>query len=420
MRVKRFQGRDSAAALQAVRREFGDDAVILETIRLEDDGAGTEGVEIVAAVDFDPVIRVVRETRAVPQPPPETTVPEVVESLDGAGEKAGQIFWFGDESEVETEEIPGVSERTGEHPEYDLLRCEMKQLKAMMFRLLSGSGLIEEWSQPVFNELFEALRARKVSSEIAFELLREVQGEVAGQVHADRPERWVAALVKAALARRLQERVEILEPVALARVVTLVGPTGVGKTTTLAKLAAYFMGRAERVALVSVDTFRLGAVEQIREYGRRLEIPVEIVENRRQLSVVLGKFADFDRVLIDTIGRGSRDRSGLAALLRILRGLSGDTLLVLPAALQEEDLLENLVSFRSFGARALLFTKLDETSCHGSLLNGLTYARLPLSFFTHGQKVPEDIEIASPERLVDLLLDIVKEAENQELFQGRI
>ncbi len=409
MRVKRFQGRDSAAALQAVRREFGDDAVILETIRLEDDGA--EGrVEIVAAVDFDPVIRVVRETRPPAASSPDPASQNLGEVAAEAGEEPSRTFWFGDRDE--TEETPVASFQPDDHPEYDLLRREMSQLKAMMSRLLSGSGLAEEWSQPVFNELFEALRARKVSSEIAYELLREVQGEVASRLRSDRPARWVSALVKAVLARRLQERVKILEPAGLARVMTLVGPTGVGKTTTLAKLAAFFLGRAERVALVSVDTFRLGAVEQIREYGRRLEIPVEIVEDRRQLSAALGKFADYDRVLIDTIGRGSRDRPGLAALLRILRGLAGDTLLVLPAALQEEDLLETLVSFRPFGARALLFTKLDETSCHGSLLNGLTYARLPLSFFTHGQKVPEDMEIASPERLADLLLDIVKEAEN--------
>jgi flagellar biosynthesis protein FlhF len=120
--------------------------------------------------------------------------------------------------------------------------------------------------------------------------------------------------------------------------------------------------------------------------------------------------ADCERVLIDTIGRSGRDQPGLAALYRLLQGVGGDRLLVLPAALREEDLLDNLVSFRTFRARALLFTKLDETGNYGSILNALSFSGLPLSFFTGGQRVPEDLEPASGERLVDLLLDIVAPA----------
>ncbi len=398
MRVKRFYGRDSTAALNAVKLAFGQDAVILETIKLPETEAESR-IEILAAVDYDPTLKVATRTEGK------------VANIDNEG-------CLG-ETEVKPEFDSDASLKNGDSfvdrsleggvgkSAYDRLRQELSQVKGLMGRLLVGSGLNDGWTHPCFAELLAQLLARKVSSEIAHDLLAQTHTRVSGQLGFARSESYTMALVKATLARQLMGRVEVLKRVDMARVITLVGPTGVGKTTTLAKLAASFMASGERVALISVDTFRLGAAEQIREYGRRLKAPVEIVKDSRELLDALKTFSGFDRVLVDTMGRSSRDHAGLAALYRVLKVVAGDTFLVLPAALQEEDLLENLVHFRSFGCRALLFTKLDETLCYGSVLNGLSYARLPLSFFTDGQQVPEDLETASAERLADLLLDIV-------------
>ncbi len=387
MRVKRFYGKDSTAALNAVKLAFGEDAVILETVKLSEAEADAR-IEVLAAIDYDPTLKVVRATA------------DLIEKVR-----------FGSDGDSEIILDQQVAESLVEHPvgksEYDRLHQELSQVKGIMGRLLVGSGLNEGWSEPCFAELLAQLLARKVSPEIAHDLLTKTHLEIGGQLALGKPDSWLMALAKAALARQLMGRVEVLKRADMARVITLVGPTGVGKTTTLAKMAASFSELGERVALISVDTFRLGAAEQIKEYGRRLKAPVEIVKDRRELLAALNSFAGFDRVLVDTMGRSARDHEGLTTLYRVLKVVTGDTFLVLPAALQEEDLLENLVHFRPFASRALLFTKLDETLCYGSILNGLSYARLPLSFFTDGQQVPDDLETASAERLADLLLDIV-------------
>ncbi|MCK5539924.1 MAG: flagellar biosynthesis protein FlhF [Deltaproteobacteria bacterium] len=398
MRVKRFYGKDSTAALKAVKLAFGEGAVILETLKRPEVEAATR-IEILAAIDYDPELKVVRYN------------PELAEKrLSGSNSDTWKISDQPESSVNPPNDDPVVDRsvvRRAAKPEYDRLRQELSLVKGMMGRLLVGSGLNEGWSEPGFADMLAQLLARKVSAEIAHDLLTETYSKISGQLASGKTDSWVKALVKAALARQLMGRVEVLKRADMARVITLVGPTGVGKTTTLAKLAASFMVSGERVALISVDTFRLGAAEQIKEYGRRLKAPVEIVKERRELLVALNSFAGFDRILVDTMGRSASDHQGLAELFRILKVVTGDTFLVLPAALQEEDLLENLVHFRPFASRALLFTKLDETLCYGSIMNALSYARLPLSFFTDGQQVPEDLETASPERVANLLLDIV-------------
>ncbi|MBN2809580.1 MAG: flagellar biosynthesis protein FlhF [Deltaproteobacteria bacterium] len=398
MRVKRFYGKDTAAAMNAVKLAFGQDAVILETLEQPEAEPGCR-VEILAAIDYDPSLKIVRENRGT------------AESVQFTRGDAAVMAAIASETDLRLSESgrmhDGLSEVPGVHSEYERLHREVALVKGMMGRLLVGSGLNEGWSQPCFAELQSQLLGRKVSAEIAHELMAETYAEIGGQLPPGKKEIFVTALVKAVLARQVMARVEVLHRSGMARVLALVGPTGVGKTTTLAKLAAVFKACGERVALISVDTYRLGAAEQILEYGRRLQVPVEIVQTRRELQSALNSFSGFDRILLDSMGRSIGDREGLAALYRLLQGLPGDTFMVLPAALQEEDLLENLVHFRAFNCRALLFTKLDETRCHGSILNALSYARLPLSFFTDGQQVPDDLEAASAERLADLLLDIV-------------
>ncbi|MBN2706149.1 MAG: flagellar biosynthesis protein FlhF [Deltaproteobacteria bacterium] len=399
VRVKRFYGRDSAAAMNAVKLAFGEEAVVLETTRRPEAKPEVQ-IEILAAIDYDPTLKIIRKKDAAS--PAGKNAASVIFPDGGRNMPvaAAARFSRGKDSFDSGNDFIGKAE-------YELLRQELSSVKRVMDRLVSGSGLGEDWSSPACADLMAVLSARKVNHEIAHKLLSETWSVSANLLSRKKNSPWVMAELKAALARRLMQKIKVLPVTEMGRVLTLLGPTGVGKTTTLAKLAAFLRSRGERPALLSLDTYRLGAAEQIQEYGRRLEMPVAVVTNRSQLAEALRRFAGHDRILLDTMGRSSRDHEGLATLHRFLRGLAGDTLLVLPASLQEEDLLENLVRFRPFLIRALLFTKLDETSCYGSILNGLSYARLPLSFFTDGQRVPDDFEEASPERLVNLLLDLV-------------
>ncbi|MBN2706403.1 MAG: hypothetical protein JXR89_08185, partial [Deltaproteobacteria bacterium] len=309
------------------------------------------------------------------------------------------------------EALPAAGRGPGGGPaaaELALLRRELSLVKGGLTRLLQDSGLDEELP-PCLRDLRQQLCGRRVAATIVDELIAECCEEIRPRLGGAPSAAWLVALARAAMARQLLTRVRGLAPEELGRVITLLGPTGVGKTTSLAKLAAFLQKRGQSVGLISVDTFRLGAVAQIEEYGRRLSLPVRVVGARKELAQALSDLAGCDRILIDSMGRSARDFNGLAALFRLLRGLAGSPLLVLPAAVGEDDLLEILVHFRPFACRALLFTKLDETSGYGSILNGLTYAGLPLSFFADGQQVPDDFEVAGGERLADLLLDLTAE-----------
>jgi flagellar biosynthesis protein FlhF len=191
------------------------------------------------------------------------------------------------------------------------------------------------------------------------------------------------------------------------RVVALVGPTGVGKTTTVAKLAAVAaLVDRQRAALVSMDQFRVGAAEHLECYAELIGVPLEVAHDARSLEIVLRRLHDADVVFIDTAGRSPRDLAALQAMADALRGVEEpvETLLCLPANLRQSELEAATERHACLRPNGLVATKLDEAVYHGSILAAQHLARLPLVHLTTGQRVPEDIEMATPERLAGLLL----------------
>jgi flagellar biosynthesis protein FlhF len=191
------------------------------------------------------------------------------------------------------------------------------------------------------------------------------------------------------------------------RLVVLVGPTGAGKTTTAAKLAALLqMQQGWRVVLISADTFRVGAVEQLGAYARLLGTPLEVAATPRALERALPRCADADVIIVDTAGRGHRDRGRmdeLAVMLAAARSLEPEGTevhLVLPATLAAAEAEAVVAAYRGLGAERLLPTKLDECEDPARLLDLASRAAMPLSYWTAGQRVPEDIAVAWPDELV--------------------
>jgi flagellar biosynthesis protein FlhF len=272
----------------------------------------------------------------------------------------------------------------------------------MVRRLLEAAGGLGEWEDfDEFAAVYQQLTAAGLEDEHCRRLLDEAAESLPPR------QRRSKLQLTGFLARRIIATLPVLEPELLPRRIILVGPTGVGKTTTVAKLASFFQRRrGERVGIVSVDSFRLGAADQIRAYGRRLGMPVAVVDSHAAFVQAASEMADRERLIVDTTGRSHRDEAGLAALHQLLPGADRAVLLVLPAAVQRDDLLDILVQYRRFRPAALLFTKLDETTRYGSLASGAQSAELPLSFFTTGQLVPEDLEVASGERVASLLLGL--------------
>jgi flagellar biosynthesis GTPase FlhF len=191
-----------------------------------------------------------------------------------------------------------------------------------------------------------------------------------------------------------------------ARVVALVGPTGVGKTTTIAKLAA-IAALVERrsVALVSIDQYRVGASEQLARYADLIGIPMECATDASSLSRALQKLGRAELVLVDTSGRSPRDVTGIRETCDTLRGTSEaiEVYMCVAAAMREAELMQTLDRHALLAASRLIVTKLDEAVQCGGVLAAYVHSGLPLSHFTMGQRVPEDIEAASAETLAAVL-----------------
>ncbi len=190
------------------------------------------------------------------------------------------------------------------------------------------------------------------------------------------------------------------------RMIALVGPTGVGKTTTIAKLAAmYTLKKKVKVALVTTDIFRAGAVEQLKTYANVLRVPMETASTKKELEKAMEAHSDKDIILIDTAGKSSRDCGKLDELSGLLNGDSGiEKHLCLSATTRDEDLQDIVSQFKTLTVQRVLFTKLDESRKLGCIANVSLRNNLPLSYITNGQRVPEDIEAASGKKVAQMVL----------------
>jgi flagellar biosynthesis protein FlhF len=196
--------------------------------------------------------------------------------------------------------------------------------------------------------------------------------------------------------------------------VIFAGPTGVGKTTTIAKIAAtQSLWGNKKVVLMTADTYRIAAVEQLRTYAKILGIPIEIIADQKDMAGALKKHREADIILMDTAGRSHYDDGRIDELRSLYAAFSPDAVhLVIAANIKYRDMLNVIERMGVIPLSALLFTKLDETSTYGTMLNVMRDFGLPASFFTVGQNVPNDIEVARGERFADLIYGgapIVKE-----------
>ena len=206
-------------------------------------------------------------------------------------------------------------------------------------------------------------------------------------------------------------------PLTTPRIFILVGPTGVGKTTTIAKLAAInslgINTKPLSVRIITIDTFRIGAKKQIETYGEIMSVPVVSAENYDQLRKYIALYSEnVDLILVDTIGKSPKDYKNLAEMKEMLDacGTTAEAHLAVSSTTKVSDINEIMQQFESFKYNSVIITKLDETRCSGNLISALSDKHKPVSFITTGQKVPHDIKYATEEILMDNLgeLNIVK------------
>ena len=195
-----------------------------------------------------------------------------------------------------------------------------------------------------------------------------------------------------------------------ARTALFLGPTGVGKTTTLAKLAAiYSIQHQKNVGLITADTYRIGAVDQLKIYAQILGVPLSIIYNPNELPDAINYHSDKDIILIDTAGRSIKHNDLEKEISELLTyGRIDEIYLVLGSNVSYKGCIDIINSYRFLPDYKLIFTKLDEINSYGILLNCCMLAQKPLSYLTTGQNVPDDIEIAEPEKIKNLLIGSFK------------
>jgi flagellar biosynthesis protein FlhF len=350
MRIRKFEAASMREALSQVKKELGADAMVVATRPIRRGLLGS-GVEVTAALDD-------------PEPPvaPGSGVAAYGAAPAKSGAGAGGAL-----SEADIERIMAP------------LRSELRSLRSLV-RAAADAG-----SAPDVRSELQALR-QLVSTRLASD---------APAAKPTAPE--LGALAAGATLVAPSEK----------RVVALVGPTGVGKTTTIAKLAARAaLVAREKVAIITLDTYRVGGEEQIRTYADLMGVPLTLVASPDQLGAALAAYKRRDRVFIDTAGRSPRDGASVAELEQALAGLDElEVHLCMPAATSPGAADSCFRRYRRVGIDRLLFTKLDEADDPAELVRTPVRLERPVSFVTTGQRVPEDLEEPSHERLLGLAIN---------------
>jgi len=214
------------------------------------------------------------------------------------------------------------------------------------------------------------------------------------------------------LRKMVPVRLESKPSVGNKKVMMLVGPTGVGKTTSVAKLAArysYLLDKKYKVGLIVLDTYRIGAVEQLMQYARMMKLGIETVVDPLDFASALDSLKYCDYILIDTMGSSPYDKGKIEKIYECLEGndtrYNIDTVLVMPSSIKYEDLQATYENFASLNIDTLMFTKLDETRGFGNIFSLSYETKKPISYFSVGQEVPEDLVVANSDFLVDCLLN---------------
>jgi len=410
MKIKRFVAPDMRQAMREVREEQGPDAVILSTRRMDD------GIEVIAAIDYDEAL--VREAarHGAPAAPP----PSAPEAKEAKAEPAPLAATAQASAPVapakpsvppppaprrlHTVAAPAAAvaaEPPAMHPLMERaardtaqLRSELGDLRAMLELQLSSLAWNDmERRQPLRARILRELTRLGIEADVA----RTLVAELPEQLNADQARYLPLGMLSRSLAVSGRQLCDDDRGV-----VALVGPTGVGKTTTIAKLAARAVMRhgAGRVALVSTDHYRIGAAAQLEHYGRLLGVQVYPAYDARSLGKVLEMLQGRHTVLIDTAGMAGSDPR-LAQQLEILAD-TGElrSCLVLAANAQTSSLEDAVRAYRALKPHACILTKLDEAPKLGGALSVLIRNRLPLDYVTDGQRVPEDIATADARVLV--------------------
>ncbi len=352
MRIKRFEAPDSKTALAMVKKELGDDAVILANKTL-DAGTSRQRFEVVAAMDYD------LETI--------TFTSENDASLSG---RKPRIYGYDSVRSKKEANLLDPQQSLCQSTKNEKISFETNDLRMHFAGLLRQKGIHNEAPFAAHNAQPVPSRKRPDPEEV---------------------NRWRNQLIEQLQVK--QPQLDGKRPIILV----LTGPTGVGKTTTSAKIAAWYKLRENcKVALLSMDCYRIGASDQIRTYARIMQIPCEIILRKTDLCKAIARHRESDFIIIDTAGKSPFDTGHITELADWFSDIDGIKLqLVISATTKKEDLKHIIETYAALKPQGLILTKLDETRAYATLCQQIAGSEVPISYLATGQRVPEDFYLAS-------------------------
>ena len=432
MRIKRFFGKDMRSALAEVKEVLGPDAVIMSNKRVNG------GVEIMAAFDQEPEPKLAPKSRLAGRRNSDMRPDELADSLQALLARQQQ-----EDAEQQAQATPMTAPENPNQQDRDqagrsFAEREASEQVLSQSQLSQSAGSQSDPAEAITNQRLSAQDATIQAMKSDMSAIRELlETQVSGLVWQDMERReptrtlLIKKLTKLGFTDDVADQISCFIPEGLSEkeawdhsldllqaqvattrndilsqggVVALVGPTGVGKTTTIAKLAARYaqMNGPESVALVTTDTYRIAASEQLQTYARIIGCPVKVARDAEELNAVLVQFRQRRLVLIDTAGMSQRDlrlSEQLATLMENSR-LRIRPYLVLSATAQASVQNEIVRQFKRIPLSGCIFTKLDESLSLGEVLSTAIHNNLPISYLTDGQQVPEDIQVADARVLV--------------------
>jgi flagellar biosynthesis protein FlhF len=390
MRIKRFEASDTCGAMHMVKEEFGEDAVILSTRNLpaKNGAAGSRAmIEVVAAVEYDQEISLEPAGSPDKDARPSKTVGYGYHSVRKAPAKTAPP------------QTQAAAQRAAAQP------CVDGRFSAELSARTPAAPKVHFEANDLRLRFANFLKRQYCARETLED--RAVPGPAAGGEtgrKSGRPDPKQVAQWRDKIIDQLR-----ITPLAIGAgkgptVLALIGPTGVGKTTTAAKIAAWYsIHEGLKVALLSMDCYRIGATDQLRTYAKIMRLPCEIALRKKDLQLALLRHQDKDLIIIDTAGKSPYDPDHIRELSEWFSLKSSiEPYLVLSATCKKEDLQQILSAYEPMRVKGLILSKLDETRAYATLCQLLAGTPLPISCLCTGQRVPEDFLLASREFLQTL------------------
>ncbi len=402
MVIKKFIGKTEQEAVEAAKKELGENIVIMSVRQMKPKGPFAffkpRQTEVTAALEEErESVRKEPEREAVQQ------VAKVVAEADKNVRLAGQS---GIEKKLDS--LQTLLESRLKEEDKSEPGAEAKEKSGE-----SGAGSAEpEDESPKDSEQEKFVRLlynTMIDNEVAEQYANQILEDLDKSRKPNMPLDYVLANIYQKIILKFGKGEGILPAAQGPRVVFFIGPTGVGKTTTIAKLAGNFtVEKKKKVALLTADTYRIAAAEQLKTYACILEVPFRVIYSAEEMKEAVEAFRDYDYIFVDTAGHSHQNKEQMEKMREYLsamdQGVESQVFLVLSATTKYKDLLRITDNYRGISDYQLIFTKLDETTTLGNLLNLRLYVDTSIAYTTSGQNVPSDIEQFNPQKTVKQIL----------------